>query len=105
MLARRSDGAELATQIADTAAGFQVPGAGPAHILACARQIPAAAHLAVHVAFSGLADESGSKTINLPAATTISEIESLFETARSCGLKGLTVFRDGCLKETKENAA
>jgi ribonucleoside-diphosphate reductase alpha chain len=105
VLARRSDGAELAARICDLAADYQLPGARPTHVLACARQIPPRTHLAIHAAFAGLADESGSKTINLPATTTVHEVEDLLEIARAEGLKGVTVFRDRCLNETKENAA
>lgn len=104
VLARRSNGAELAMRIND-ATDYQLPGAAPTHLLACARQIPPRTHLAIHAAFAGLADESGSKTINLPASTTVREVEDLLEVARAEGLKGLTVFRDGCLTEKKENAA
>ena len=105
VLARTPGTAELATRICDPGNGYQLPGATPTHLLACARQVPPKTHLAIHAAFTGLADESGSKTINLPATTTICEIEDLLEIARAEGLKGLTVFRDGCLNEDKENAA
>jgi len=65
--------------------------------MACASEISIDAHLAVHDAFSGMADESGSKTINLPTEATIADVGETFNAARSKGLKGLTVFRNGCL--------
>lgn len=90
--------------ILDPASGHQLPDAGVADLLACARQLPADVHLAVHTAFSGLADEAGAKTINLPADATVNDVASLLDQARRLGLKGLTVFRDGCLSE-RRNAA
>jgi ribonucleoside-diphosphate reductase alpha chain len=75
----------------------QLPGAGAEHLLACARQLPATDHLGVHAAFSGLADESGSKTVNLPGDVSVAEVEALLEEVRRLGLKGVSVFRDGSL--------
>jgi|WetSurMetagenome_2_1015567.scaffolds.fasta_scaffold31395_2 ribonucleoside-diphosphate reductase alpha chain len=39
-----------------------------------------------------------SATINLPADTTIEEIKDLYHYAYDLGLKGVTVYRDGCKK-------
>lgn len=75
----------------------QVVGAPPEHLLAAARQLPPAVHLDVHAAFTGLADEAGSKTVNLPRCATVGDVAKLMDEARARGLKGLTVFRDGCL--------
>jgi ribonucleoside-diphosphate reductase alpha chain len=36
-----------------------------------------------------------SKTLNLPASTTVEQIESLFLAAWRAGLKSLAVYRDG----------
>ncbi len=66
-------------------------------VLACASQVSVKAHLDVHEAFSGMADESGSKTVNLPSTATVEAVGATLAAARSRGLKGLTVFRDGCL--------
>lgn len=41
-------------------------------------------------------DASISSTVNLPNSATTEEIEELYMTAWRCGLKGLTIFRDGC---------
>ena len=41
-------------------------------------------------------DASISSTLNLPNETTVEEVESLYVYAWKCGLKGMTVFRDGC---------
>lgn len=41
-------------------------------------------------------DASISSTVNLPKSTSVDEVEELFVTAWSNGLKGVTIFRDGC---------
>lgn len=41
-------------------------------------------------------DTAISSTVNLPKETTKEEIEELYLYAWSCGLKGVTIFRDGC---------
>ena len=75
----------------------QWKGATADHILACARQIPVDAHLAVHEAFSILSDESAAKTVNLPNEATVDDTLAVFENARAKKLKGVTVFRDGSI--------
>lgn len=88
------DPASLAA-LADTAGDGQLPGAGPADVLACARQISPVHHLEVHAAFCALADEAGSKTVNLPRSATVEAVADLLDAARAAGLKGITVFREG----------
>ena len=41
-------------------------------------------------------DASISSTLNLPNETTVEEVEDLYMYAWKCGLKGMTIFRDGC---------
>ena len=41
-------------------------------------------------------DHSISSTINLPEETTVEEISSIYMLAYESGLKGITVYRDGC---------
>ena len=41
-------------------------------------------------------DASISSTLNLPNETTVEEVENLYMYAWKCGLKGMTIFRDGC---------
>lgn len=79
----------------------QIPDAGEDHVLACARQLTPATHLAVHAAFCAFADEAGSKTVNLASDATVDDVLALYDEARDRGLKGLTVFRDGCLDEVR----
>lgn len=38
-----------------------------------------------------------SSTCNLPNSATVEEIKDIYEHAHNCGLKGITIFRDGCL--------
>ena len=52
------------------------------------------------VAFQGImqdyVDNAISSTVNLPNSATVEEIEEIYMTAWKQGLKGITVFRDGC---------
>lgn len=41
-------------------------------------------------------DASISSTVNVPNDFTVEEVENLYKTAWKCGLKGVTIFRDGC---------
>ena len=57
-------------------------------------------------------DASISSTVNVPNSFTVEETESLYLYAYGSGLKGITIFRDGCrrtgilnTKETKKVAA
>jgi ribonucleoside-diphosphate reductase alpha chain len=97
LLRNLPDGDRVLGLLLDPTSGHQVPDADADDVLACARQLPPSVHLDVHAAFSGLADESGSKTVNLPATATVADVEDLLERARTLGLKGITVFREGCL--------
>jgi ribonucleoside-diphosphate reductase alpha chain len=53
-------------------------------------------HLAIQVAFQKHVDNAVSKTINLPATVTASDIRRIYTAAWRAGLKGVTVFREGC---------
>lgn len=99
LLARHPESDALVGLIMDPASGHQVPDAGEGEVLACARQIPPTAHMAIHAAFSLLADEAGSKTVNMPATATVDDVAALLDSARESQLKGITVFRDGCLDD------
>jgi ribonucleoside-diphosphate reductase alpha chain len=99
LLAGREEGALLAGLIMQPSTGYQVPGAAEEDILASARQIPPSVHMAVHAAFSLMADEAGSKTVNMPTTAKVEEVAALLDSARQAQLKGITVFRDGCLDE------
>jgi ribonucleoside-diphosphate reductase alpha chain len=53
-------------------------------------------HLAVQEAFQRHVDNAVSKTINLAAETTPAQVEAIYREAWRRGLKGVTVFREGC---------
>ncbi|MDH3519684.1 MAG: adenosylcobalamin-dependent ribonucleoside-diphosphate reductase [Myxococcales bacterium] len=54
------------------------------------------AHLAIQAAFQRHVDNAVSKTINLPADATPATIREIYASAWQLGLKGVTVFREGC---------
>jgi ribonucleoside-diphosphate reductase alpha chain len=54
------------------------------------------AHLAVQEAFQRRVDNAVSKTINLPASASPADVREIYRSAWRRGLKGVTVFREGC---------
>lgn len=67
--------------------------------LATARQIPYESHVAIQSAFQLFADEAGAKTINMPNHSSVQDVYNAIALAYTSGLKGITVFREGCLGE------
>ena len=65
-------------------------------LLATSHEIPPEAHLAVQAAFQEHTDNAVSKTVNLPASAAEEDVRRVFIRAFELGLKGVTVFRDGC---------
>jgi ribonucleoside-diphosphate reductase alpha chain len=56
-------------------------------------------HLAIQEAFQRHADNAVSKTINLPSDATPDQVARIYTSAWRRGLKGVTVFREGCKGE------
>jgi len=71
------------------------------NILATAKQISIKAHTDIYNSVTLFTDEAGAKTINLPNETSIEDIYEILINAYRSNLKGVTVFRDGCLDERK----
>jgi ribonucleoside-diphosphate reductase alpha chain len=62
-----------------------------------AEELPAQAHLEMQACLQPWVDGAISKTINLPPAASVQDVQDLFTEAYAKGLKGCTVFRRGCL--------
>jgi ribonucleoside-diphosphate reductase alpha chain len=61
-----------------------------------ASDIAPEAHLDIQEAFQKHVDNAVSKTINLPADATPADVLAIYTSAWRRGLKGVTVFREGC---------
>ncbi len=72
------------------------------NVLKTAKEISPDDHLKMVSALAGMhgvIDEAASKTVNLPAAATIEDVENIFVSAHRLGLKNISIYRDG----TKQN--
>ncbi len=68
-------------------------------VLKTAQEISAEDHLKMQVAWQKHIDQSISKTINAPHDISVEEIKDLILYAYENGIKGFTIFRDGCREE------
>jgi len=62
-----------------------------------ANQVPTEYHVMMQAAWQANVNDGISKTINMPNSATPDNIREAYEFAIKMGVKGLTVFRDGCL--------
>jgi ribonucleoside-diphosphate reductase alpha chain len=76
----------------------------PAYFVS-ANEVPAKDQLAVQAVVQTFVDSAISKTLNLPAATSIKEIGDALLQAHRVGLKGCTVYRAGGLREAVVKSA
>lgn len=65
-----------------------------------ALEIPPEQHLAILAAFQRHVENSVSKTINVPENTTVEEIKNLLILAHKLDVKGVTIFRDNCRRDS-----
>lgn len=72
-----------------------VPG-NTAAMFATAHEIAPSAHLQMQAAFQKHVDNGVSKTLNLPGNAGKDQVRTILIEAHELGLKGVTVFRNGC---------
>lgn len=60
-------------------------------------------HVKMMIIFSRFVDSAVSKTVNLPSTATVDDVKTTFLMAMDSGVKGMTVFRDGCKKAVLVN--
>jgi len=91
-------GDELLARVRRDGRARGVPGIPPqiARLFPTAADIAPERHLDVQEAFQRHVDNAVSKTINLPASATPDDVRAIYTSAWRRGLKGVTVFREGC---------
>ncbi|MFQ5474367.1 MAG: adenosylcobalamin-dependent ribonucleoside-diphosphate reductase [Candidatus Nanoarchaeia archaeon] len=70
--------------------------AGVQQLFCCAHDVHWRTHIDHQAAFQRHVNNAVSKTINLPNDATVDDIKEAYRYAINSGLKGITVYRDGC---------
>ncbi len=93
--------ADLVAEVRETGSARGVRGVPEAvqRLFPTAADIAPEAHLDVQEAFQRHVDNAVSKTVNLPADSTPDDVREIYRSAWRRGLKGVTVFREGCKGE------
>ncbi|AKG52983.1 ribonucleotide reductase of class II [Dehalogenimonas sp. WBC-2] len=61
-----------------------------------AHRITPEGHVKMQAVFQKYTDNAVSKTVNFPADATVADVEGVYLMAFDDGLKGITIYRDGC---------
>lgn len=64
----------------------------------CAHEVSPSERIAMQAAWQKYIDASISSTVNLPNEATVDDIYEIYIEAWKAGLKGITVYRDGCAR-------
>ena len=93
-----ADREEIVARVRRDGRARGVAGVPPAlqRLFPTAADVAPEAHLDVQEAFQKHVDNAVSKTINLPASATPDDVRAIYTSAWRRGLKGVTVFREGC---------
>lgn len=67
------------------------------HLFRTADVIAPEWHVRMQAAWQENVEDAVSKTINMPNSATVAEVQAAYDLGVSLGVKGLTIFRDGCL--------